>query len=139
MKLCVPLFTPPVCYDGKNDPLELLEAQRDRVRNPQEGTMAAYIVAFVDIHDRARFAQEYLPMVGTTIEGFGGRLLAASDETISLEGNVPPGRTVILEFPDLDSARQWHASAAYAPLLALRTAITTSVVAVMPGGMTLHD
>ncbi|MEX2206486.1 MAG: DUF1330 domain-containing protein [Myxococcota bacterium] len=101
--------------------------------------MPAYIIAFVDIHDRARFAQEYLPGVAATFEPYGGRLLAASDEPKTLEGAVPPGRTVILEFPDLDSAHNWYASDAYAPLLALRESIATTALIALPGGLTAHD
>jgi uncharacterized protein (DUF1330 family) len=101
--------------------------------------MSAYIIAFVDIHDHTRFAQDYVPPVAATLEPFGGRVVAASDETTILEGSVPPGRTVLLEFPDLDSARRWYASDAYAPLLALRTSITTSAAVLLPGGFTLHD
>ena len=92
--------------------------------------MPAYMIAFVDIHDRTRFAQEYLPPIAGTLEPYGGRVLAASDEARTLEGALPPGRTVILEFPDLDRAHKWYASDAYAPLLALRESIaTTSLVA----------
>ena len=92
--------------------------------------MPAYIIAFVDVHDPTRFAQEYLPPIGGTLEPYGGRVLAASDEARTLEGVVPPGRAVILEFPDLDSAHKWYASDAYAPLLSLRESIaTTSLVA----------
>jgi len=100
--------------------------------------MSAYFIAFVDIHDRTRFAQDYVPLVASTLEPFGGRVVAASDETTTLEGSVPPGRTVLLEFPELDSARRWYASDAYAPLLAVRKSITTSSAVLLPGGFTLH-
>ena len=101
--------------------------------------MSAYIIAFVDIHDRTRFAQDYVLPIATTMEPFGGRVVAASDEATTLEGSVPPGRTVLVEFPDLDSARRWYASDAYAPLLALRKSITTSSAVLLPGGLTLSD
>jgi len=101
--------------------------------------MSAYIIAFVDIHDRTRFAQDYVLPIAATMEPFGGRVVAASDEATTLEGSVPPGRTVLVEFPDLDSARRWYASDAYAPLLALRKSITTSSAVLLPGGLTLSD
>src|SRR5262245_13671203 len=101
--------------------------------------MSAYLIAFVEIHDRIRFAQEYVPPIASTLEPFGGRVVAASDEAQTVEGSVPPGRTVIIEFPDLDSARRWYASDAYAPLLTLRKSIATSSVVFLPGGLTLHD
>ena len=95
--------------------------------------MPAYVIAFVDIHDHDRFAKEYLPPIGATFAPFGGRVLAASDEAKTLEGEVPPGRTVIIEFPDFDRARKWYASDAYAPLLALRETIATTSLVVVPG------
>ena len=101
--------------------------------------MPAYLIAFVDIHDRARFAKEYVPPIGATLEPFGGRVIAASDEVRTLEGVVPPGRTVIIEFPDLDRARKWHASDAYAPLIALRKTLATTSIVVLPGGLTVRD
>jgi hypothetical protein len=43
-------------------------------------------------------------------------------------GGVPPGRTVIIEFPDLDRAQNWYTSDAYAPLLAHRKTLATTHV-----------
>lgn len=101
--------------------------------------MSAYVIAFVDIHDHARFAQDYIPLYISTLEPFGGNIVAVSDKATTMEGSVPPGRTILLEFPDLDSARQWYASDGYAPLLALRKSISTSSVVFLPGGFTLHN
>ena len=30
--------------------------------------MSAYVIAFVDIHDHTRFAQDYVPPVASTLE-----------------------------------------------------------------------
>jgi len=95
--------------------------------------MSAYLVAFVDVHDHERFTKEYVPPIATTLQPFGGRVLAASDEAVSLEGKLPSGRTVIIEFPDLDRARSWYSSDAYAPLLELRKSIAATVLAILPG------
>jgi uncharacterized protein (DUF1330 family) len=101
--------------------------------------MSAYVIAFVDIHDRARFAKEYVPPIAATLEPFGGRPIAVSDEAETVEGKVPPGRTVIIEFPDLERARQWYASDAYAPLIVLRKTIATTSLVILSGGATVHD
>jgi uncharacterized protein (DUF1330 family) len=45
--------------------------------------MAACIIAFVDIHDRPRFAQDYVPPVASTLEPFGGRVVAAFDSSLT--------------------------------------------------------
>jgi uncharacterized protein (DUF1330 family) len=99
----------------------------------EEVAMPAYLIAFVDIHDHTRFAQEYLPPIAGTLEGYGGRVIAATNEAKTLEGAVPPGRTVIIEFPDLDRAHAWYASDVYAPLISLRKAIATTSLVVPPG------
>jgi len=101
--------------------------------------MPAYLIAFVDIHDHRRFAQEYVPPIAGTLEPYGGRVVAVSDEAKTLEGTVPPGRTVIIEFPDVDRAREWYASDAYAPLLSLRKSLATTSLIILPGGLTTHD
>src|SRR5262245_58929265 len=101
--------------------------------------MSAYLIAFVDIHDHARFAKEYVPPIGGTLEPFGGRVIAVSDESRTLEGAVPPGRTVIIEFPDLDRAQKWYESDAYAPLIAVRKTLATTSIVVLPGGLTVRD
>jgi uncharacterized protein (DUF1330 family) len=95
--------------------------------------MPAYVIAFVDVHDRDRFAQEYVPPIAATLTPFGGRVVAATDEAVTLEGAIPPGRSVILEFPDVGRARGWYASDAYAPLIALRKSIATTCLAILPG------
>ncbi len=101
--------------------------------------MPAYLVAFVEIHDRKRFANDYVPGIPASLEPYGGRILAACDEPKALEGAVPPGRAVILEFPDPESARKWYESDAYAPLLALRLSISTAWLAAVPGGIHVKD
>jgi uncharacterized protein (DUF1330 family) len=95
--------------------------------------MPAYVIAFVDVHDADRFAKEYVAPIGATLAPFGGRPIAVSDAAKTLEGEVPPGRTVIIEFPDLARAEQWYASDAYAPLIALRKKIATTTIVVLPG------
>src|SRR5262249_32462676 len=95
--------------------------------------MPAYVIAFVDIRDRDRFANEYVPPIAATLQPFSGKVVAATDEAVTLEGTLPTGRTVILEFPDLDRARGWYTSAAYAPLIALRKTIATTSLALLPG------
>jgi uncharacterized protein (DUF1330 family) len=101
--------------------------------------MSAYVIAFVDIHDHARFAKEYVPPIAATLERFGGRVIAVSDDARTLEGAVPPGRTVIIEFPDLDRAQNWYTSDAYAPLLALRKTLATTSLVILPGGFTSRE
>jgi uncharacterized protein (DUF1330 family) len=44
-----------------------------------------------------------------------------------------PKRLVIIEFPDMDAARAWHGSDAYAPLIALRQSASDTDIVVVEG------
>jgi uncharacterized protein (DUF1330 family) len=81
--------------------------------------MPAYIIAEVEVIDPIEY-EEYRRLVSTTIAGYGGRYLVRGGETVSLEGAAPAGRMVIAEFPTLDQAKAWWASAEYAPAKAIR-------------------
>jgi uncharacterized protein (DUF1330 family) len=45
----------------------------------------------------------------------------------------------MIEFPDLDRAQKWYESDVYAPLIALRKALATTSIVVLPGGLTARD
>ena len=94
--------------------------------------MAAYVIADVDVTDPAAY-EGYRQAVGATIAAHGGRYLVRGGATAVVEGNWRPKRLVILEFPTLDRAREWYASTAYAPLLALRGRAAVSNVVFTEG------
>jgi uncharacterized protein (DUF1330 family) len=81
--------------------------------------MAAYVLANVEVIDAEGFAA-YREAVPATIAKYGGRYLARGGSTIVPEGAMSPKRVVLLEFPDLETARAWFDSPEYRPLLELR-------------------
>jgi uncharacterized protein (DUF1330 family) len=93
--------------------------------------MTAYVVNELWVSDAARF-QTYVVQVPPTLEAFGGRYLVRSGATAAVEGD-PPGRIVILEFPDGAAALAWRASPAYQAILPIRDASSTSRVYVVEG------
>jgi uncharacterized protein (DUF1330 family) len=95
--------------------------------------MSAYLVAFVAVSEEARYAQEYVPPVLELVHRYGGRLLCAADTVSRKEGTWPKGRTVISEFPDMETAEAWYHSDEYRPLLELRGKFAESVLALVPG------
>lgn len=72
--------------------------------------MSAYVVNEIWVSDAARF-QTYAKQAPPTLAAFGGRYVVRSGATQPVEGE-PPGRIVILEFPDRDAALGWRASLA---------------------------
>lgn len=63
---------------------------------------------------------EYLEKVEATFTPYGGRWLALDGPVEVVEG-AWPGSVVLMEFPDLQAARDWYASPAYQEILHLRT------------------
>ena len=81
--------------------------------------MAAYVIASIEVTDPELYA-EYRAQVLPTVERHGGRFLVRGGASEVLEGSWQPQRVVVLEFPDLDSARRWYSSDEYRPLIDLR-------------------
>jgi uncharacterized protein (DUF1330 family) len=93
--------------------------------------MAAYVVNEIWVTEPERFST-YAAQVPPTLAPFGGRYVVRSGFSQVIEG-APPGRIVILEFPDRDAALAWRASPAYQAILPIRDATSTSRVYVVDG------
>ena len=94
--------------------------------------MAAYVFALVDVTDDVGFA-EYRAAFGPTIAPFDARVLAADDAPAVIEGDWPPGRTVIIEFADVETARAWYESDEYQHASELRRASSRSSIVIVEG------
>ena len=94
--------------------------------------MAAYLIANITVTDPAGF-EAYRAAVPAVIARFGGRYLVRGGAVEAKEGAPGLNRLVILEFPDMATARSFYDSAEYAPLLAMRLASTTGSLALVEG------
>lgn len=56
---------------------------------------------------------KYKPLSAASISAAGGRLIVRGGECEVLEGQAPPSRTVVIEFPDRQAAVDWYNGAAY--------------------------
>lgn len=74
--------------------------------------MAALILVEVSIHDPELY-EEYKKHTLATITKFGGRFVVRGAKTESLEGDWNPERLVILEFPNVQTAKDWWSSPEY--------------------------
>ncbi len=82
--------------------------------------MAAYIVAEIgEIHDQKLYDQ-YRAQTPGCIAKFGGRFLIRGGEVDVAEGHWKPGRLVVIEFPDMETAKRFYASPEYRKILPLR-------------------
>jgi uncharacterized protein (DUF1330 family) len=82
--------------------------------------MAAYVISEVEVLDESSF-ERYRALAKSSIEQHGGRYIVRAALPEAAEGNwSPKRRLVIVEFPDMDTARKWYSSESYAEALAIR-------------------
>ncbi len=81
--------------------------------------MTAYVIVDIDVKDPATYAG-YMKMSPAAVAAYNGKFLARGGRTEKLEGDWVPKRLVILEFPDMERAKQWLDSPEYAPAKAIR-------------------
>lgn len=94
--------------------------------------MPGYFIAQIDIHDREEYAR-YLGGTEAVLERFGGRVLAVDEEATVLEGEWPPGRTVLIEFPTPADLERWYRSAEYRRIAVHRQAASTANAVALRG------
>ena len=95
--------------------------------------MSAYVIAFVNVDDMERYKHEYVPLIIDNLKQYDGKIIISSDSALVKEGAWPEGRTVVIEFDDLQSAEKWYHSDEYKPLIALREEIALSKLAILDG------
>ncbi len=92
----------------------------------------AYVIANVEVTDPVRY-ENYKTAAAAAIAALGGRYLARGGESEVVEGAFPGSRFVILEFPDLATARTFAASAEYAAAKAEREGAAIMNMAIVEG------
>lgn len=75
----------------------------------------------------------YTAGVPATVAAFGGRFIVRGGACEALEGEWQPARRVVIEFPSLEQARDWYASAAYREILPIRLANSEGRLAILEG------
>jgi uncharacterized protein (DUF1330 family) len=81
--------------------------------------MPAYVIVETIVTDPEQY-ERYKEAAPPAIAAFGGRYLARGGELALFEGDWDPARVVILEFPDLETAKSWYASEEYGEARKLR-------------------
>jgi uncharacterized protein (DUF1330 family) len=94
--------------------------------------MAAYIHADIEVTDPAAY-EEYRREVPAMIAAHGGRYLVRGGAATLLEGDTPPRRQVILEFPDMASLKAFYTSPDYQRLIKIRQKASHGTLVAMEG------
>lgn len=74
--------------------------------------MSAYVIARVNVTDPSKY-ENYKALAPAAIEKAGGKYLARGGAVELLEGPGEDRRVVILEFPNMDAARNFYNSVEY--------------------------
>ncbi|RED49719.1 DUF1330 domain-containing protein [Aestuariispira insulae] len=95
--------------------------------------MSAYIIVDTKITNPDAY-EEYKALARPIVESFGGIYKArGGDMDIVENGLWSPSRLVILEFPDMETARNFVHSDEYAPVKALRHANADCSLVILDG------
>jgi uncharacterized protein (DUF1330 family) len=81
--------------------------------------MAAYVIARVSVTDRDKYNQ-YTQVTPEIIAKYGGKFIVRGGQTVTLEGPPEKWRVVVLEFPDLEKAKEFYYSPEYAKARKIR-------------------
>jgi uncharacterized protein (DUF1330 family) len=94
--------------------------------------MPAYVIADVKVTNPAGY-EPYRPLAAASIARFGGRFVVRGGAGELLEGAPAPERTVVIEFPDADTAKRWYFSDEYQQALKIRQANSTARLILVDG------
>ena len=81
--------------------------------------MPAYVIVETEIYDPERYSQ-YQAESPDAVHTGEGHFVVRGGELAVLEGDWRPSRLVILEFPDLETAKRWYDSPKYQEARRLR-------------------
>ncbi len=94
--------------------------------------MAAYVIADIEVTDPAAF-EEYRQKVAPLVAKYGGKYLVRGGPTETVEGDWVPKRPVVLEFENMDRAKDFYHGEEYRPVMAIRTKATVSKLVIVEG------
>jgi len=87
--------------------------------------VAKYLIAQINIHDREQYRQ-YEAGFMEIFRRFNGKMLAADEAPMTLEGDWSYTRTVLIEFPTDEDALAWYQSEDYQALAKHRFAASSA-------------
>ena len=72
-----------------------------------------YVVTEIDISDLDAYQKEYVPIAQVAIKASGGRLIAAGQNIVALDGAPPGTRVAINQFGSFEAVQAWRNSAEF--------------------------
>ena len=81
--------------------------------------MPAYMIARIKVTDPEQY-KKYIAVTPGILASFGAKFIARGGEIVTLEGPEETTRVVIVEFPSLDTVREFYASPEYQEAIKIR-------------------
>ncbi len=94
--------------------------------------MSAYIIFEVEVKDHEGYARNR-DLIQPTLDPYEGKFLIRGGSVECLEGTWNPSRLVVVEFPDLEKAKEWWASDTYRPAKQVRQETTDTNMILVEG------
>ncbi len=94
--------------------------------------MPAYLIVDCEVTDAERY-EAYKLLAPPAIAKYGGRYLVRGGEMTPMEGDWRPSRVVVLEFPDVETAKRFYVSPEYAAARAQRAGAARMNIVLVPG------
>lgn len=94
--------------------------------------MKGYLIANVDVTDPDAYVA-YRLRTPDIIARHGGRFLVRGGEVTPLEGEMKPGRLVVLEFDSVEAAKAFYHSPDYQAVIPIRTSASTGDLVIVEG------
>ena len=96
-----------------------------------------YVIADIVVTDPEAY-KAYIAAVGPVVAHFSGEYRVRGGQVVSVEGEPPKGRIVVIEFRSLAAARAFEDSAEYAAVAPLRLKAASSRIFLVEGGSRAH-
>ncbi len=94
--------------------------------------MSVYVILDIEVTDPVVY-EEYKKRSTGAAAAFGGRFVVRGGKAEVWEGEWKPSRVVVLEFENVERAREWYESDLYRPARALREASARTSMIVVQG------
>jgi len=94
--------------------------------------VTAYVIYQCEVLDPGRY-EEYKSQAGPSVRAAGGRYIVRGGDVQVLEGDPPASRTVVVEFPDRQSALDWYRGEEYTRARKIREGAATARMYVIDG------
>jgi len=96
--------------------------------------MSAYLMAFTRIQDLEAYNRGYGQHAYPLVTKHGGKLLVSTENHQVIEGSLPEGKLVIVEFPSVENAEAFYADPDYQPLIKVRQKFSQSDAVIFDKG-----